>query len=95
MPQLLTCTHLPISFRPQVEVNFSCGLLQFNVSKTTITLAMKTIKVVSDIATTLNGGSSAEEPTRNKTGPNVEATVVQFTDDLRTGEFKYITENMG
>ena len=56
---------------------------------------MKTIKVVSDIATTLNGGSSAEEPTRNKTGPNVEATVVQFTDDLRTGEFKYITENMG
>ena len=56
---------------------------------------MKTIKVILDIATSLNGESSAEEPTRNTTGPDVEATVVQFTDDLRTGEFKYITENMG
>ena len=56
---------------------------------------MKRIKVISDIATSLNGESSAEEPTRNTTGPDVEATVVQFTDDLRTGEFKYITENMG
>ena len=78
-----------------MEVSFSCGLLQFNVGQTTTTLAMKTIKVISDIATSLNGESSAEEPTRNTTGPDVEATVVQFSDDLRTGEFKYITENMG
>lgn len=56
---------------------------------------MKAIKVMSDIATSLSVESGEEEPTRSKTGSNVETTVVQFTDDLRTGEFKYITENMG
>ena len=89
------CTVFQYPFRPQLEVSFSCGLVQFNVSQTTAQLAMKTIKVMSDIATSLNVESGEEEPTRSKTGQNVETTVVQFTDDLRTGEFKYITENMG
>ena len=69
--------------------------MQFNVSQTTAQLTMKAVKVMSDIATFLSVESGEEEPTRSKTGPNVETTVVQFTDDLRTGEFKYITENMG
>ena len=89
------CTVFWYFFRPQVEVSLSCGLVQFNVSQTTVQLAMKAIKVMSDIATSLSVESGEEEPTRSKTGPNVETTVVQFTDDLRTGEFKYITENMG
>lgn len=61
-----------------------------------MSLARKAVKLISDILPSLGGGREEEEEiTRKATCPTPETTTVQFMDDLRTGEFKYNTENTG
>ena len=76
-------------------MSLSCGLLQFKVSQTTMRLASKAVTLISDILPSSDDRTDQEELTRKATSPNPETTTVQFTDDLRTGEFKYNTENIG
>ena len=61
-----------------------------------MSLARKAVKLISDILPSLGGGREEEEEiTRKAACPSPGTTTVQFMDDLRTGEFKYNTENTG
>ena len=71
-------------------MNLSCGLLQCNVSRDNIELITRALTCASEVVfPAKNGDEYLEKRVSDSLG------IVQFFDDLRMGELKYITDTSG
>ena len=87
-----------------MAVSLSCGSLQLCLSRTSVDLIGRTAQSFSDLLTRgagqgEPGGEKRETESEDTGGGGVEGCgtdgAVQFTDDVRRGDFKYTTDNSG
>ncbi len=88
LPRLHSC-------RFQLAINLSSGLLDLNISQHSVCLLRKAVSSLSDGLGSQGREEEEEEEKVEKENSGNKDVTVYFTDDLRTGEFKYITDSSG
>lgn len=75
-----------------MAVNITIGLLDVHISQYSVRLLKEAISSLSETLTSPELGDETAEVACKEEDKDV---TVHFTDDLRTGEFKYITDSSG
>ena len=93
------------SYRPYATVNISCGLLEAVLSRSVVDLAHRVLQTVRGAVVREERGEGRQgdavpgdylkgaESGVEREGPSEEA--VHFRDDLRSGDFVYVTDSEG